>query len=725
MAGQVFTDHTHNGGASCHPVPRRRPWSRQRAAASAEDLSIDPQVVLVNTFLAEYASKLMSHLTHRTFPATLPRAFMAVLVMCCLNLIAPTGAQGQAILVPDVPAPSMSIEDIRIGMTGYGMTVFHGTKIEPFNVVVVSVIPNSVPGRSVIWVRCDDPRMVTSGPVQGMSGSPIYLWGEDEPKELGKGGKLIGAFAFGYSESKVCMVGVQPIEYMRESATRAHADDDAAGAGRRGASTQHVIEMLDRIEQMPQTGDDDSVSKVRLRALRNVLLKAGGKAVSGDVDYGARRPVSVPSKGAMVSPMMLPISLGSSSAVELFAPLVEPMGLLGVASQGGAVSGAPPHGIDPATTMIQPGSVLAIPLASGDMDLSATGTVTDVLPGGEVLGFGHPMFGLGESNVPMATGYVHFVMPRASISFKSSGTLTPLGTLVRDEGAGVVGIDKTLYTSADVEVTVNMPGLETQTYRYQVVNEPQLSAMLTASVIFNSIEAIYGTPSENTIHTVATMRFTGGREFTLDSLVAGASAANPVMEMLTPLSIMTINPYEQLDIESVKVNMDIEYGNRLAHLVGAQLERSEVAPGQTVTVLLELQHYEGPLEKRRIEVQIPADLEEGDYPLTVSGSNTYASLKIGSQPHLATTENIDDLAEYIQATMNFRYDAIYSTIMLPENGIAYGRTEMADLPSSRAAMLTSPTNTQALPLIRLIDQTFDSDVIVLGQAGFTLNVRKP
>lgn len=659
----------------------------------------------------------MSHLPRRFFPV--------FLTVCWLCLGAPTLALGQAVVIPDEPAATMPIEDIRIGMTGYGMTVFHGTEIEPFNVVVVSVIPNTTPGRSVIWVRCDDPRMLVSGPVQGMSGSPIYLWDEDEPKELGKGGKLIGAFAFGYSESKVCMVGVQPIEYMRESATRAHEQEDNTGAGSRGASTQHVIEMLDRIDRMPEAGPHDSVAYVRLRMVRDVLLKATGRDVSVDANQSRSGSVDVPGKDAVVSPMMLPISLGSTRAVELFAPLVEPMGLLGVASQGGAVSGTPPYGIDPETTMIQPGSVLAIPLAYGDMDLAATGTVTDVLPGGEVLAFGHPMFGLGASRVPMATGYVHFVMPRQSISFKSSGTLTPLGTLVRDEGAGVVGIEETLYTTAPVEVTVNMPGLETQTYHYEVVNEPTLSAILVANVVFSSIEAIHSTPTENTMRTTARMRFSGGREFKLDTLVAGGSAANPVMEMLTPLSVMTINPYEQLEIESIKVNVDIELGNRMATIVGAQLERSQVTPGESVGVLLELQHYEGDLETRRIEVQIPEDLDEGDYPLTISGANAYSSLKIGSQPHLTVTRNIDELADFIQETMNFRYDAIYSAIMLPPEGLAFGRTEMAKLPSSRAAMLSSPTNPQALPLMRLVDQTFEADTVILGQAGFTINVRKP
>ena len=169
-----------------------------------------------------------------------PRRFHVGLAL--LSLIFPilgltTEARAQGVIVPEQPTPIMPLADIRVGMKGYGRTVFQGTRIEPFNVEVISVVPNSSPKRSVIWIRCGDPRMVESGPVQGMSGSPIYLWDEDEPHELNKGGRLIGAFAFGFTESKQCLVGVQPIEYMRESATRiADPDGQAQARSNHGAS---------------------------------------------------------------------------------------------------------------------------------------------------------------------------------------------------------------------------------------------------------------------------------------------------------------------------------------------------------------------------------------------------------------------------------------------------------------------------------------------------------
>jgi len=62
--------------------------------------------------------------------------------------------RAQAIVAPAKPQPILGIRDVRIGMTGYGLTVFHGTKIEPFAVEVVSVMHDFGPKQGVIWIKC-------------------------------------------------------------------------------------------------------------------------------------------------------------------------------------------------------------------------------------------------------------------------------------------------------------------------------------------------------------------------------------------------------------------------------------------------------------------------------------------------------------------------------------------------------------------------------------------
>ena len=47
---------------------------------------------------------------------------------------------------------------------------------------------------------------------------------------------------------------------------------------------------------------------------------------------------------------------------------------------------------------------------SGDLELGATGTVTEV-DGDRVYAFGHPFYNLGPTQFPMTRAYVHALLP--------------------------------------------------------------------------------------------------------------------------------------------------------------------------------------------------------------------------------------------------------------------------------------------------------------------------
>src|SRR2546423_11307202 len=73
------------------------------------------------------------------------------------------------------PSRHMHISEVKPGMTGYGLSVFKGTKIERFDVEVVSVLKNFNPKYDVVLIRCKGQNLDHTGAVAGMSGSPIFL----------------------------------------------------------------------------------------------------------------------------------------------------------------------------------------------------------------------------------------------------------------------------------------------------------------------------------------------------------------------------------------------------------------------------------------------------------------------------------------------------------------------------------------------------------------------
>ena len=649
-------------------------------------------------------------------------AGLAAVTLTCAGLIGaePPGeaaADPPRITVPAQAQPILPLRDVRIGQRGYGLTVFAGTRIEPFPVEVVSVMTDFEPQRGVVWIMCDDPRLNLSGPVQGMSGSPIYLWDEGEAQELGQGGRLIGAFAFGFGLSKVCLAGVQPIEQMRETAGRAEADNAKAALGPTAA------ESLSRLAVAAEQRGSTSLDAVRLRAMWQLAQRLPGAETQTRTTTLPNGPAG---QTGQVQPLSLPLTVGDAQVVEMLRPMLDPMGVsLLAAPAGAAVAGRPPLSIDAEAVRIEPGSVLSVPLGWGDMDLSASGTVTDVLPDGRVLGFGHAMFGQGDLGVPMATGYVHTVVPLLTTSFKLSGSLRMAGALIRDEGSGVVGIAEPAYHAAPVTVNVQWGDAPARTYRYHAAHHRMFTPMIAAIVTVQSVVARQSLPMEHTLRATSRLSFSDGRQLDLDTVGAGNGQEALIYAMLPPLTAMMQNPFTPLQLEGVEVAVRIDPTLDAVTLVDGRMDRVEAAPGQTVGISLRLQPYGKPMTTQRIELTIPQDLPDGDYELVVCDAQSYLGRMMSTKPHRMTVRSLDDLEQALRELLTVDSTAVYALLQLPQQGLAYGRTEMPRLPSSRRAIVQAPTTTAVIPFTQWHERKIPIGSVTSGEVSFTVSVRRP
>ena len=134
----------------------------------------------------------------------------------CAALVGITLPRGSVHAAPGV-GPTISVDELRPGMEGYGLTVFEGTEPERFPVRLVAVLHNFLPKEDVILVKSDDPRLVHSGIAQGMSGSPVYF-----------DGRLAGALSYGWGFAKDPIAGVTPIANMVRELDRPLRGNDAS-----------------------------------------------------------------------------------------------------------------------------------------------------------------------------------------------------------------------------------------------------------------------------------------------------------------------------------------------------------------------------------------------------------------------------------------------------------------------------------------------------------------
>lgn len=628
-------------------------------------------------------------------------------------VLAVVSAQTSALPETFDPTQHMAVAEVKPGMKGYGLTVYHGTKIETFDVVVVSVEKGFMPGKSVVWVRCTDDRMQHLGPVQGMSGSPIFLWPTDTPKGLmkpGRGGRMIGAFAFGYGGGKDCYAGIQPIEHMLEAGQRADDHDKTQANAPRGRTggTHPLSLALAAIEQQ------------RVSELHTWRLRAIAKAIEAE-------PYRAKPQAASRRELLVPINVGNAAHVRHLRPMLEPLGLMPLASRSGAAPvGLPPNWIEPERVKPERGGVASVPLMTGDADLAAVGTITEVLPDGTVLAFGHAFMGRGKAKLPFATGYVHFVQPSLSSSFKLGGSLLINGAMVNDETSAIVAKPNAQAAFKPAVVHVVWPDeRKNRTFNYKIAESRQYTPIMAGQSVAMSIGADTELPEDASLKLNAKLKFEGGREMTIESLMPLGTSSSPMYELIGPVAALGNSPFGEIKFEGLEATATVIEKVRQTNIINAALERSTVQPGNSVAVTLKLKPYKGEPYTKRVTIKVPDDAEDGQYVLMVGGAAAYAERKMELRPYQGRIENIDQLFEYIKRISEMPSDGLYAVLSADSQPqLAVGRTPMPDLPSSRAAMIGGTLSTDKSPFIEAVEHREPLTDVIAGELKLPIVVQE-
>ena len=382
-----------------------------------------------------------------------------------------------------------------------------------------------------------------------MSGSPIYI-----------DGKLLGAVAFAWEFAKDPIAGVTPfsqmIQYVRSNDRRITAESrDKSARGQFHAARMPVSPWIEGL---------------------------GGDAPDGLGTSTQPIPISAGGAGNMV-PIVTPLAASGFSprALSLLSDRLRPIGMAPMAG------GAAPERIikEEGNRPLVPGAPLSIGLVLGDFDLSGIGTVTHV-EGDRVYGFGHPMFSLGACELPMMTGYIHTVYPRASVSMKMGSPLKIVGVIDTDVSTSVAGRLGAKPDMMPMVVRVKTSRYsDSQTYKVQIVREPMLLPTLIMSVLTNAVDTEGNLPEELTAKLNATIRLKDHEPITLVDTFSGARYTGPMgpSALFNPLgsivSILVRNTMGPIRIESIDCEVQIEPGRKVAGIESVRLASDTVEPG--------------------------------------------------------------------------------------------------------------------------------------------------
>ncbi|MEO1236771.1 MAG: hypothetical protein AAFX76_08295, partial [Planctomycetota bacterium] len=298
----------------------------------------------------------------------------------------------------------------------------------------------------------------------------------------------------------------------------------------------------------------------------------------------------------------------------------------------------------------------------------------------------------------------------------AGGSLDIVGSVVRDEASAVAGVpDPGAFATADVAIAVAQPGQPKREYDYRLIDSPSFTPPVLAALANASLTAVQAPPVLHTLRTTGTLTFTGGRTFTLDSVVAGEGINGLVFDLLPPVAVMMLNPFDPLSLESVDLTMTVEDELRSAQLRSARLDRTVARPGETIQITAVLQPFDAPAAVRTLPFELPSDLPEGEYQLLIGGADSYTYRMLASRPELAAVDDVDEALAALQAVADVDRQTVYVSLPLPTPGVAVGGRGLPGLPSSRAAVLGATASSQTTPYPRFAEAKFAADHVVQGE----------
>ncbi|MEO8277173.1 MAG: SpoIVB peptidase S55 domain-containing protein [Thermoanaerobaculia bacterium] len=596
------------------------------------------------------------------------------LALCFFPLAAlfahqPPCAAQSAPAFPEVP--TIAVDDVHAGMKGYGLSVFQGTVPERFDVEVLGVLRNQKPDGDYILARLSGQNLEKSGVVAGMSGSPVYF-----------DGRLAGAVAFSFPFAKEPIAGITPIASMRAigggQGSPGSGDSGGSGgiAGSAGGGTAARPATLDEIVARPASS---------ARFAEGLALFA--RAVTND----GRSALAWSASG-----------FGESSRLELGRMLGLPGGSAGepaAAPEGNAMTSALGGGRAPLIESdLGPGASVAAIFVDGDLRLAATGTVTDRI-GSKLIAFGHPVVGVSEISMPLATSEVITVLSSAMNSFKLANSGQAVGSFDLDNAYGSVGRVGTPAHTVPLVVRILSP--VERRFDLRLANVRQFLPGLAAIASFGAWDVAVGTGGVRSVDLSLRVEIAGQRSLALDQSFEGAGASNDALGyVMSVLGYVSQNDFADLAISSIEIGVSLSRTPRAATLAAVRPSRTRLAPGDELELQIDSRGWNGEERRTNEKIVVPRNLPEGKYVLLVGDGASADAARFALAP--APPVRLNQALEILASLHSARDLVILGVVQ--GAGLSAGGEILPRLPGSMRSIWGASGTKSAVPLRNAIVQ---------------------
>ena len=548
-------------------------------------------------------------------------------------------------------AGQMSLEDVRPGMTGVGMTVFEGTTPEEFEVHVLGILRNiNGPKRNLILARLSGGPLDVTGVIQGMSGSPVYI-----------GGQLIGAVSYALgSFTTEAIAGITPIEEMIDA-----------------------VEFPARRPPMQPVALDFPMSSDQLmELLRGPLHRISTFALQpSDIVVTEDSVSSFQHVGTRLRPIGTPLSISGfdTHVTELLGSALRGTGMTPV------LGGAQEVNTSVSNNPLQPGDAISVTLIDGDLSVAGTGTVT-MVEQDRVYAFGHQFQNLGPVQFLMNRAHVHALLPSLLSSSKIATVGEAIGTFQQDRLTAIAG---TLgVTPRRIPIDIALRPIDgsrpTRNLHFNIVDDQVLTPLLTFVTVLNTLRAYERDSGAATLTVSGTATFQNQSPVRFNDVFSGnGPSLAAATSILTPITFLVQNTFGPISLNSLDLEIVSSEQISTATIERIWLDTVRVRPALDTTLQIITRTHRGTEQTHSLPLRIPANAPSSVSLLVSSGRDL---AQIEQQGTLGASQP-RDLNQLVRALNNtYRNNRLYVRLLGTHPGVLLAGEPLEALPTSALAV---------------------------------------
>ncbi|MDO4953454.1 MAG: SpoIVB peptidase S55 domain-containing protein, partial [Synergistaceae bacterium] len=525
---------------------------------------------------------------------------LSAAVSVCMFAGLCSAAEQKLSFVPSEPV--MHAASVKKGMKGYLKTVLSGKEITKHSVSVEGVIKRKTSPKELILIKITDKKLLAAGgAAAGMSGSPVYV-----------NGKLIGAFAYGWSFADKSLGLVTPIDEMCRamdwlefvpSFTRTKEEDDKDFMAVDNRTPEEFANLPgeSELEKIPERDPHPPVYIEDFEEIKENTIRPPFLLIDDELSYDIQTL-----KKAKLVPLSFALQadgFGESSLKRLENKLGT--SIIPLAAASDSESGVKLN------SRLQPGSAIGVVLAWGDITLGGIGTLTSVDRDGRFLAFGHPMLCRGSVAMPLTESEIIRIIPGIRQAFKLGNIGAINGMVTQDRPEAIGGWFGKLPPSISYDVLVHdLDNSRLKAKRFRTIVDPYMAPEIGQEAVLSILQNEWARGGEGTL--MLRLGINGGglkeaweRRDIFYSRENALEAIEKEMKLLT--EIFALNKFEEINPFGIEVEALLTRIPRVAFIDSLKIinEKEFYSPGDVIELEATIRPWRKKPVVKKISLRVP------------------------------------------------------------------------------------------------------------------------